>query len=273
MTTPPVTVTASPAPRITVPTTDAPDVSVVIVTFGTGPIVMRTLASLVRSLEADLTGFEVIVVDNPHPTARDRTFTDLRLSTAGVRVVRPDRNLGFGGGCELGALHARADVLAFVNPDVTFEPAWIGPLLDGLRRRDRDPVASIVAPVLLEPDRTVQEAGQVLHADGSTEPVREWPDAPTEVDYSSAACWLMTRDEHERLGGFDPAYHPAYYEDVDLALRARRSGGATVVCPAASVVHHRGSGTPDAAPSTERQRATLLSTWPEIAWRQPAYLR
>ena len=83
----------------------------------------------------------------------------------------------------------------------------------------------------------------------------------------------MMRDEHERLGGFDPAYHPAYYEDVDVALRARRLGGSTVVCPGSTVVHHRGSGTPDAAPLTHRQRAHLLASWPEIAWRQPSYLR
>ena len=263
-----VVTTASPAPVASVTATDAPDVSFVTVTFGTGPIAVRTIASLLRSLDGSGLEVEVIVVDNPHPTAGRRTWNDLRLSTAGVRVVRPGRNLGFGGGCELGAFLARADVLAFVNPDVTFEPGWIEPLLSELGRR-----SSIVAPVLLDPDDAVQEAGQVLHADGSTAPVRRRPDAATVVHYASAACWLTTRDEHERLGGFDPAYHPAYYEDVDLALRARSLGGALVVCPDSSVVHHRGSGTPDAAPSTDRQRATLLTSWPEIAWRQPAYLR
>jgi GT2 family glycosyltransferase len=257
--------TASPAAVAAIAPCERPDVSFVIVAYGSGPILIETIESLSNSMPG--IDAELIVVDNPHPKYPDRSVTELRLFTSGVHVIRPDRNLGFGGGCELGALHARADVLAFVNPDVTVSSGWLARLLATLAD---DPSISILAPMLRNRDGSVQEAGQRLYADGSTVPCTTPPvtEGVEAVDYSSAACWLIRSDEHERLGGFDSAYHPAYFEDVDLALRARSLGGRCVVDRGVSVIHHQGSGTPDKAMPAEAQRATLLTKWPDVRWLQ-----
>lgn len=184
--------TNSPAPRTTVPrATGDVDVSAVFVTFGTGEIVLDAIDSAVRTLTPTDTVFEIIVVDNPHPAVDGVSMRELALSTAGVRVLRPSRNLGFAGGCELGALHARGALLAFLNPDVVMPEGW----LDGLRSRLTDG-ATIAAPVLVHGDGTVQEAGAWLDADGGTHP-RLAPDDDRVVDYASAACWLISRDDHE----------------------------------------------------------------------------
>lgn len=264
-------VTGSPAAAVRLPPEDDPDVSFITVAYGTGRIIIETLASLAGSLARSSVTAEVIVVDNPHHDVGARTATDLRLSTSGVILLSPDRNLGFGGGCELGALHARGRVLGFVNPDVTFGPGWIEPLLAVWRPDDATGRApAIVAPTLLDVDGTIQEIGQTLDARGHTHPntLPTEGDPLVDVDYASAACWLIRRDDHERIGGFDPAYHPAYFEDVDLALRARRLGGTRVHRDVA-VVHHRGHGTPDAPPPATAQHARLLERHPEIRWRQP----
>ena len=258
--------TASPAAVATIARREQPDVSFVIVAYGTGPILIETIESLSKSTpEIDA---ELIVIDNPHPRFPDRAATELRLFTSGVHVIRPDRNLGFGGGCELGALYARGDVLVFINPDVTVSSGWMAPLLATLAA---DRSISILAPLLLNHDGTVQEAGQRLYANGSTVPCTTPPDTEgvEAVDYSSAACWVIRRDEHERLGGFDPAYHPAYFEDVDLALRARSLGGRCVVDRGVAIIHHQGSGTPDEVAPAEAQRVMLLAKWPSVRWSQP----
>lgn len=260
------TTTRSPAPRATVTPADAPRVSFVTVAYGTGPLLVESIASLVASLDGTGIAYEYLVVDNAHPTAGDRTRRELLLSTAGVTIVSPGANLGFGGGCELGALHARGEVLAFVNPDVVYAPGWLEPLLAALAEHP------IVVPVLLDPDGTVQEAGQVLRADGSTRALTVPPATIGRGDahYASAACWVMHRDTHERCGGFDAAFHPAYYEDVDLLMRAAGLGLDWVLVPDSRVVHHRGAGTADrGVPDTRRQRATLLAHHPEIAWSHP----
>jgi GT2 family glycosyltransferase len=261
--------TASPRPLVTVPFHGRPAVSFVTVTFGTGPIIVDSLISLVESLESAHVPYDYLVVDNAHPEATRSTVDALLLATHGVSVVRSPTNLGFGGGCEVGVGESTGEVIGFVNPDVIFERGWLEPLLAQLER----PGVSIAAPVLLDPDGTVQEAGQRLWADGTTSPITSAP-APGDVatpDYASAACWMVRRAEHERIGGFDPAFFPAYYEDVDYGLRAASKGGSTVVVGSSQVTHHKGSSTSDARiPDTTPQRHLLLERWPELATTQPA---
>ena len=120
-------VTASPAPVARFEPTTAPHVSFVVVTYGTGWVVIEMLASLAATVGS--TPVEVVVVDNPHPRLPQRVVAELLLATAGVTVVRPASNLGFAGGCELGVRHTRGTTLGFVNPDVVFPAGWLDPLL------------------------------------------------------------------------------------------------------------------------------------------------
>jgi len=257
--------TSSPAPIVDVPPSDSPRVSFVLVAYGTGPILLDTLASIVATTGE--IAYEVIVVDNPHPRAGDRTYTDLLLSTHGVRVLQPDTNLGFGGGCNAGAGAAQAEYLCLLNPDVTLPSGWLPPLLEVLEHED---ASSVVAPTLLDDDGAVQECGQILYADGTTRPRRRPADGtPFEADYASAACWVTRTASFRALGGFDPAFHPAYFEDVDYVLRTRRAGGRCVVHPGVAVTHHQGRGTPDAPSPAHHQRELLVAKWPELAATQP----
>ena len=260
-------VTASPKPVVTVPRCGHPKVSFVTVAFGTGPIIVESLISLVASLESSTLDYEYVVIDNAHPSAADLTVNTLLLATRGIRVVRSQTNLGFGGGCELGVRNSTGEIVGFVNPDVIYEPGWIEPLLEQLDR----PGVSIAAPVLLNPDGSVQEAGHRLWADGHTAPIMVAP-APGDVttcDFASAACWLVRRREHQRVGGFDPAFFPAYYEDVDYSLRARSLGGSTVVVGSSRIVHRKGASTSDdLVPDTTPQRRLLLERWPDLAATQ-----
>ncbi len=260
--------TRSPAPLATVRSSHEPAVSFVLVTFGTGTVVIEALSSLVRSIAGTDLDIEVVVVDNEHPDRTRRTSNHLVLDTAGVRVVRPGRNLGFAGGCNEGVRHSTAPTIGFVNPDVEFDAGWIEPLLDALERDD----VAIAAPVLREPDGMVQSAGHQLFADGSTAPITSAPD-PGDTgrpDYASAACWLMRRSVFDELGGFDEGFFPAYYEDVDLALRARTHGGTAVIGDS-TVVHHRGASTAaTTVPDTTPQRLHLLESWPSLPSTQPA---
>jgi hypothetical protein len=63
-------------------------------------------------------------------------------------------------------------------------------------------------------------------------------DATQVVDYCSAACLLMRKGDYLSLGGFDPVFEPAYFEDVDLAMRLRARGLFTYYCGQAAVYHH-----------------------------------
>jgi GT2 family glycosyltransferase len=62
------------------------------------------------------------------------------------------------------------------------------------------------------------------------------PEAPVAVPTISGACFYMSREDFNRLGGFDESYF-LHVEDIDLCWRARKMGGSVVFAPEARVVH------------------------------------
>jgi GT2 family glycosyltransferase len=250
-------VTRSRVAGATVPECVQPALSVVIVTYGTGQIVETCIAALVSSLPA--IAFEVIVVDNASGDRQGMpTASRLRLTTAGVRLIVSPENLGFGGGNEVGIARSRADILCLLNPDAVVAPGWAEPMLAAVS----DPSVGIAAPVLLNPDGSVQEAGQSIDRRAITRPVRTVPDGDVvDVAYSSAACWMLRRDVHARVGGFDPIYHPAYFEDVDMAFRVHAAGLRTVLVTTSCVTHHQGGSTRRRAGPALTQQAVFRRRW------------
>src|SRR6185369_18065409 len=92
---------------------------VVVVSYNAKQKLMICLESLRRSLPADC---DLVVVDNAsaegNADAIAERFPD-------VKLIRSPINLGFAGGCNLGARHTRSRALVFVNPDTVVEPGWI----------------------------------------------------------------------------------------------------------------------------------------------------
>lgn len=234
--------------RITVPTSDSPVVSVVVLAWRLGGQLVECLAALAHQRGGP--EFEVVLVLNG-ATAEAR---DAAGRTEGTVVVDLADNVGFGGGCAAGAAVARGRALVFLNDDAVVAPTWLAALHDRAEHDDR-PVA--VGSLLLGEDGRIQEAGCRVRSDagtvqrgrGLTEDearaaglLRSRP-----VDYCSAAALWVDRAEFERVHGFDDLFAPAYYEDVDLQFRLRQTGRSVVVEPAAVAVHLSGAST-DAVP-------------------------
>ena len=261
---PAVVVTDSPAPVTSFRWSDAPEVSLIVVTYGAGLVVDRCLVALAAAIESDGLDAEVIVVDNLHPERQHSTGDRIALSTSGVRLLQPATNLGFGGGNDAGVEIARGGIIGLINPDLIVEPGQFGDLV-GAARRHPD---GIVAPALVNTDGTLQEAGMRIIRNGETRPILV--QGTYDPDYASAACWFLRRDTYERLDGFDPIYHPAYYEDVDFALRLSQSGGRTIVLDQVRILHEQHSSTTGSAlPEVERQRSAFMSRWHDLVASRP----
>jgi GT2 family glycosyltransferase len=234
--------------RLSVPRPDRPQVSVVMVTFNAWEWTARALAALVQNTEPS---YEVIVADN---ASADGTLDGL-AALEGATVLRNPVNRGFGPAANQAALHARAPYLLLLNTDSLVHPGWLPPLRAIL---DEEPEVGAVAPRLLHLDGTVQEAGSTLWGDaevwayGALQPA-ERPEYRfrRDVDHASAACLLLRRSAFVDVGGFDPVYAPAYYEDVDLCLRFWERGLRTVCQPLSQVTHASGA-------STDRERIGVL---------------
>ena len=106
-----------------------------------------------------------------------------------------------------------------------------------------------VGPKLLFPDGSLQEAGAYILPDGGTvqlgknakEPPASYVNGIHVTDYCSAACLLMKKTDFLNVGGFDPIFDPAYFEDVDLAIRLRSVGLFSYYCGQALAFHEENS--------------------------------
>jgi GT2 family glycosyltransferase len=68
------------------------------------------------------------------------------------------------------------------------------------------------------------------------------PDYPCYVQLASGGASAYRRDLFCELGGFDPLFHPIYFEDNDLSYRAWQGGWRVILDPR-SVVYHLESAT------------------------------
>lgn len=241
----PVTPNPAGAPR-------EPILSVVVVQWGD----REPLRQLLAAWPADLR-WELIVVrndeDRGHPAGGEGGNGEEvpRGDAAGaVRQVRPGVNLGFGGGVNAGAARARGELLLILNPDACPEPGALEALLEGF---ELHPGAAGLAPRLVGPDgspqwrwqlRDLPSAGALLlHAlflPAGGRSSRE-PRAGAPVAQPAAAALALRREAFEAVGGFDERFHPAWFEDVDLARRLGEAGLIVRYHPAAVFRHRLGS--------------------------------
>jgi GT2 family glycosyltransferase len=208
-----------------------PDVAVVIVNWNAGDLLRHCLDSL-ASPAAGSPSHEIIVVDNG---STDDSVAACR-GRADVTVIENGRNLGFGAACNIGARHARAPMLLFLNPDCVVGPGSIERCLAEFAHADVG-----VCGVALTDERGAvwrscarfPSAGtfvrrilglHVLSPRFSDGPMNDWDHlADADVDHVIGAFYMMRRGEFERIGGFDERFF-VYLEDLDLSLRVRQAG-------------------------------------------------
>ncbi len=200
----------------------------------------------------------VVVVDN---ASGDDSAGE--AERAGAAVVRLAGNTGFGPACNLGAGALAglppAEALLFLNPDAA--------LLDGratlealLAELDADPGIAAAAPAL-EGDGQGEFQLRRLPSLGSL--AREafllnrlFPrnrgylreryldrdrSVPFDVEQPAAAALLVRASVFAAVGGFDPAFAPAWFEDVDLCAKILESGYRIRFVPVARASHVGGT--------------------------------
>src|SRR5439155_6254234 len=228
---------AGPAQAVTqvsLPRLDDPLVSTVMVLYGGGKVAARAISALADNTEPC---FELVLVDNASP---DDSLARVEKHAEGATIIRNESNRGFGGACNQGAEQARGRYLCFLNSDALVEPGWLPPLLETLE----GPGVGAVAPMYLNENGTLQEAGSVVDSIGHCHMVGRDGDPRDfahrfrrEIDFGSAACMLMRAELFHELGGFDERYTPGYFEDTDLCFKLHERGLRTIYQPRSPVVH------------------------------------
>jgi len=220
--------------RLCFPVSAAPRVSVILVLFNQVELTFHCLESLLAAQEA---GIEVIIIDNG---STDRTGALLdRLD--GAHVIRSPENLHFLRGVNRAAAEARGEHILLLNNDTRLDP---GAIAAALARLDAEPDLGAVGGPIVLLDGTLQEAGSIIWRDGSSlgygrgrDPGEPEFQFRRDVDYCSGAFLMVRRALFERLGRFDEAFAPAYYEETDLCMRLRAAGFRIGYEPKARITH------------------------------------
>jgi N-acetylglucosaminyl-diphospho-decaprenol L-rhamnosyltransferase len=210
--------------------------AVVVVTHNSAAELPGLTEALLPQLAAE---DELVIVDN---ASADGTPQLARTLDPRIVVVELDANLGFGGGCHVGADATSAPLLCFLNPDSEPHPDC----LDRLRfaTNEHSDWAAWQAVVLL-PDGRINTSGGVVHYLGigwsgdCEKPASTLPEHPYEAAFCSGAAMVIRRAAWATLGGFDQSYF-MYVEDLDLGLRLWLAGQRVGVVPDAQVKHAYG---------------------------------
>jgi GT2 family glycosyltransferase len=192
------------------------------------------------------------------------------LEREGVSHVSLPENVGFAPAVNLGIERTSAPSVFVLNADTVLESGALGRLAEALAA---DPALGGVQPRLLQLEEGAEmdvatarlySVGQRLSRDGrgfeigAGEEQGEISSGPREVFGVCGAACLFRRELLEQLGGYDERYF-AFYEDVDLNVRARIVGWRFGYVPEA-VVWHVGNATWTAqAPRASAWNAQLVA--------------
>lgn len=245
-------------------TVESPLISIVIPCYGKLAFTLNCLKSLQEHPPCD--SYEVLVVDDATPDLSYGLLSDV----PGLRLIRNEKNLGYIKSCNRAAELARGSYLHFLNNDTVLLDGSIDELVTTFKLF---PQSGLVGSRLIYPDGVLQEVGGVVWKDGSATNLGRFgsPDQSCyrflqEVDYCSGASIMVPRSLFKKLGGFDLAYEPAYYEDTDLAMKISSLGFKIICQPLSTVIHYEGVShgrdhTSGIKHFQDRNKETFLHRW------------
>ena len=229
-----------------------PEISVILVLFNRAELTMACLRSIT---ENHMERTEVIIVDNASSDETPLLLDRLR----GARIIRNGENLNFLLAVNQAAREARGEYLLILNNDAQLMPGALRSALTTIRSA---PDIGAVGGRLILLDGKLQEAGSIMWRDGSClgygrgdNPLAPMYMFRRDVDYCSGAFLLTARTTWQRLGGFDEAFKPAYYEETDYCARLWEQGLRVVYDPNAVLLHYEFASSASVKNATDLHRA------------------
>ena len=251
-------------------------ISAIVVSYFTGPLLARSLASL--RAQPDVA--RIILVDNGNWEGAVAAAIDAAVESvsegAEIEVLTGHGNVGFATACNLGATRCRSPYLLFLNPDALMPEGGAAIWLERAAALARP---FMIGPKLVDPDGSEQQGSRRetltpwrafveatrLYALAPKHPYfrrfnnhdEPCPDELTPTPTISGACFFLPREDYFAIGGMDERYF-LHVEDVDFCLRFREAGGIVYFDPAISVRHFKSSSRVNAMRVERRKTISIL---------------
>tara|TARA_B100000427_G_C15508510_1_gene595080 strand:+ start:1277 stop:2290 length:1014 start_codon:yes stop_codon:yes gene_type:complete len=197
-----------------------------------------------------INNFEIIIVDN-HST--DGSADEIKEIFPSINLLKSESNLGYSGGCNLGAKNAKGEYIIFLNNDTLHTKNWVEELISFL---DSNPQAGAAQPKILNAINkdTFDYAGAAGgYIDKYCFPftrgrifnslekdINQYDDVK-KIFWASGAAFIIRKELLKKLGFFDDIYF-AYMEEIDLCWRLQALGWGVWNVPS-SIIYHYGKQT------------------------------
>ena len=227
------------------------DLSIIIVNYNSRVKLLACLDCLAR---ADFSGLkhEVIVVDN---NSQD-DLNNLAAQYPDAKIIISPKNLGMGGGNNLGIGAASGEYIRILNPDTIMRERSIPILFNYLKN---NPDVGLIGPKLLYPDGSLQDScarfplffmpllrrtflGRFFKGLRAEFVMNDFDhNSIRSVDWLMGSCLMFKKklrlsDGSDFFPRFDERYF-MYFEDTDLARQIWTKGFKVVYNPEAVVIH------------------------------------
>jgi len=248
------------------PMGDQPLAYIVVVNWNGWQHTVRCLDSL-RRLEYP--NFRAIVVDNG---STDGSPERIRAAHPDTELLTAEKNLGFGGGANIGiraALDRGADYVWVLNNDIEVEPATLSSLVSVARSR---PGIGVIGAAVW---RRAVDTEPSMHTEAfrwrgeyrlpSACPGADSADAAVGhlVDDVAGSSALLDAAMLRQIGPFEDRFFH-YWDDVELCARARRAGWSVEHACQARLWHVVGATVPTDSPQAQYyfvRNWLLFSRW------------
>lgn len=238
------------------------DVSIIIVNFNTKNLTVACLNSVIKHTKGVV--YEVIVIDNASTDGSFEEIQKIAKKHKNIHLVKSSKNLGFGGGNNLGMERARGRYILLLNSDTKLHEDSISKMIEWM---DEHNMAGVATCKLTNPDGSTQATGGSLP---SLFKIFSWslflddlpvwskifgsyhPHAPRSIfgsgyynkihqqGWVTGAFMLIRHEAYISVGGFDSKFF-MYTEDVEYSFRIRCQGWQIWYVPITSILHIGGA--------------------------------
>lgn len=213
----------------------AKKISVVIPNYNGKSLLLKNLPQVLKNCP----NCEIIVVDD---ASTDDSVTFIKNNFKKVRVIECKTNKGFANAVNTGVENASGDLVLLLNSDVSPRPNFLKEASEHFEKDKGNLFAVGLADYSHENGKVVERGrGAATFKKGFLSHFKAQSTAG-ETLWVSGGSSLVDRQKFLEVGGFDHAYAPFYWEDIDLCWRAQKSGYICLFEPKSKVDHYHEQG-------------------------------
>lgn len=180
---------------------------------------------------------EIIIVDD---ASKDDSVEIIKKNFPQVKLIKQAKNGGFAHSVNTGVKAATADLVLLLNSDVSPRLGFLEPLQKHFKNKNTFAVGLA--------DYSHENGKVVVRGRGGAKFSRGFLAHFKAENKAGESLWvsggssLIDKNKFLELGGFDEAFAPFYWEDIDLCYRARKKGYICIYEPASCVDHYHEEG-------------------------------